>query len=311
VTESEALERYDRGPSRDELVAAGQVVDLFASEALLALDRYERSFPESATDRERQVANRLAYWWRKLEMDGEVLDPRGSDAEQILGTAAGLALDPQNEWGVSVEYAAGHASGLAVAEGRPAPATTIDDLRGRFDQEYGGEAGEPELPDDWLAQSLTRLSRASVLRDVIAAGARVSPDESLRKTTDELVRQGQQLMDQRRGLTVLEEQPPKAPSPAQWHLRNFVATAGFSAGLTAASDVAVQGGFLAVGALYATGVGLEVRKLRHAFDHWLDPAQAQLRSVRGDLINSLDGAADATQRAARSARGADRGGRGR
>ena len=84
---------YRGEPSRDELVAAQQVVDMFASEALLALDRFERSFPATATDRERQVADRLTYWWQKLELDEVRPDPRGSDAEQILGAAADLSRE--------------------------------------------------------------------------------------------------------------------------------------------------------------------------------------------------------------------------
>ncbi|GAA3101554.1 hypothetical protein JOF29_003294 [Kribbella aluminosa] len=96
-----------REPGQDELVAAQQVVDLFATEALRALDRYEQSFPADAPDRARRTADRLAHWWRRLGLDDVRLDRAGTDAEQILAKAAELSLDPDNRWGVSLQEAAG------------------------------------------------------------------------------------------------------------------------------------------------------------------------------------------------------------
>ncbi|TCC30119.1 hypothetical protein [Kribbella speibonae] len=296
---------YRGEPSRDELVAAQQVVDMFASEALLALDRFERSFPATATDRERQVADRLAYWWQKLELDEVRPDPRGSDAEQILGAAADLSRDPENQWGVSIEYASAYAANLAVMEGRMSPVTTVADLRTRFEEAYGGQASEPERADDWLGQSLTRLGRASVLRDVIAEGARVGASEALHEAADELVRQGQRLMDDRRELAVQQEVQPENQG-VRWHARNFAAAAAYGWTMTAADSVVTYAAMNLATGFYAVSVWNERRDQRTAFEHRLDPAQAQLRSVRTDLINNLDEVGAVTRRNAGALRNSNR-----
>jgi hypothetical protein len=302
MTTSPSPETYGGGPSRDELAAARQVVDLFASEALLALDRYERSFPKSETDSARQVGDRLAYWWQKLELDDVRPDPRGSDAEQILSAAGGLSVDPENKWGVSIEYASAYANNLAVVDGRTMPTTTIDDLRARFDQAYGGQASVPGRADDWLAQSLTRFARSSALRDVLAEGARVEASEPLRAAADELVRQGQRLMDDRRGLAVQRETPAKRSFGV--NARNF---AGYWAYGTALSLTGAP--FWAQVAMNTPATAMLLHSWYEQHEqrkHRLDPAQAQLRSVRTDLIKNLDEAGAVTQRSTRAVRGAGR-----
>jgi hypothetical protein len=300
--------RAHRGePSRDELVAAQQVVDLFASEALLALDRFERSFPAAATGREREVADRLAYWWQKLELDDVRVDPEGSDAEQVLAAAADLSLDPENHWGVSLEEASAQALNRAAMEGRTMPATTVADLRRNFDEAYGGRADVPDRDDEWLAQSLTRLARASVLRDVIAEGARVRLSEPVRAAADELVRQGQQLMDDRRELAVQQAKPADTRGSFLRHVRNFAGFTAYSTavGLTDAPVWAQVALNAPAGALFLAS-WREQQDQAAAFDRRLDPAQAQLRSVRTDLINNLDGPSPLTRRDTRALRGPNR-----
>jgi hypothetical protein len=278
-----------REPSRDELAAAQQVVDMFATEALLALDRYEQSFPAAATDQPRQVANRLAHWWRRLELDDVRLNPEGTDAEQILVAAADLALDPANQWGLSLEEASAQAVNRAAMEGRPMPATSVADLRKSFEDAYGDRVVLPVRDDDWLAQSLTRLARASLLRDVIAEGARVRVSKPLREAADDLIRQGQQLMDDRRDLGRRQETPINRRTVFMHQLRLASTYALYSLG------VDMTGAPLwADLALKTPAFALYLKETRDVWrDHAqtvagrLDPAQAQLRSVRNDLIGTL------------------------
>ncbi|HWD80320.1 MAG TPA: hypothetical protein VG497_15595, partial [Kribbella sp.] len=143
-------------PTRDEEAAARQVVDLFATEALLALDRYEQSFPADTPDKARRTADRLAHWWQRLGLEDVRPDRAGTDAEQILAKAAELSLDPDNEWGVSIEEASAQAISAAAAEGRPLPVKGIEDFRKEFADAYGGRAQEPNW-DAWLAESLVRF----------------------------------------------------------------------------------------------------------------------------------------------------------
>ncbi|MFC6159590.1 hypothetical protein [Kribbella jiaozuonensis] len=295
-----------REPSRDELAAAQQVVGMFATEALLALDRYERSFPAAATDRERQVADRLAHWWRRLELDGVRLDPEGTDAEQILVAAADLSLDPRNQWGLSLEEASAQAVNRAALEGRPMPATSVADLRKSFEDAYGDRVVLPERDDDWLAQSLTRLARASVLRDVIDEGAQVRVGAPLRQAADEMVRQGRQLMDDRLDLARRQEAPVsrRAAFMQQARLTSTYALYSLGVDLTGAPDWADV-------ALKVPAFALYLKESRDAWrDHSdavatrLDPAQAQLRSVRNDLLGTLATDPPTTRRDNRALRNA-------
>lgn len=293
-----------REPSRDELAAAQQVVGMFASETLLALERYEQSFPAATTDRARHVADRLAHWWRRLELDGVRLDVEGTDAEQVLVAAADLSLDPKNEWGLSLEEASAQAVNRAAIEGRTLPATSIADLRKEFDDAYGGRANLPVRDDDWLAQSLTRLARASVLRDVIAEGAQVRVSAPLRQAADEMVRQGRQLMDDRLDLARRQEAPisRRAAFMQQARLTSTYALYSLGVDLTGAplwADLALK----------APAFALYLKETRDAWqDHSdavatrLDPAQAQLRSVRNDLIGTLSTDPPTTRRDNRALR---------
>jgi hypothetical protein len=286
-------------------MAAQQVVGLFAAEAVLALDRLERSFPAGARDRERQVADRLAYWWQKLELDDVRLDREGTDAEQILAAAADQALDPENQWGVSLEEASAQAVDRAAMDGRTMPTTTVADLRKEFEDAYGGRADVPERDDTWLSQSLTRLARAGVLRDVIAEGAQVRLSAPLREAADELVRQGQQLMDDRRQLAVQQEVPAKGS--AMGHARNFAGMWAYSTavGLTGAPFWAQVAMNTPASVLFLAS-WREQQQQQKSFERRLDPAQAQLRSVRTDLINNLDGPSPVTRRDARAIRNTNR-----
>lgn len=293
-------------PSRDELVAAQQVVDLFAAEALLAIDRYEQSFPSSAPDKERRTADRLAHWWRKLELDDVRLDPEGTDAEQILVAASDLALDPENHWGLSLEEASAQAVNRAAMDGRTMPTTTIADLRKNFESAYGGRVDLPDRDDEWLAQSLTRLARASVLRDVIAEGAQVRVSEPLRAAADDLVRQGQQLMDDRLDLARRQEAPisrrPLRAQQAKITSMYFAFCTGVE--LTGAplwADLLMKTPATAV---FFKETRDAYREHDHAVATRLDPAQAQLRSVRKGIADSLDTPTPATRRDTRAIRNA-------
>ncbi|TDW21549.1 hypothetical protein [Kribbella kalugense] len=293
-------------PGRDELAAAQQVVDMFATEALLALDRYEQSFPAGDTDRARRTADRLMDWWRKLKLDDVRLDPEGSDAEQILVTAAELCFDPKNEWGVSLEEASAQAVSRAALEGRTMPTTTVADLREDFEDAYGGRAVLPERDNDWLGQSLTRLARASLLRDVIAEGAQVRVSAPLREAGDELVRQGQRLMDDRRDLARRQEAPisRRAAFAQQVRLTSTYTAYSLGVDLTGAphwADLALKAPAFA---LYMKETMANWRDHSDTVASRLDPAQAQLRSVRNDLIGTLGTGPPVTRRDNRALRNA-------
>jgi hypothetical protein len=295
-----------REPGRDELAAAQQVVDLFATEAVLALDRYEQSFPADAPDKARRTADRLAHWWQRLDLDDVRPDLAGTDAEQILAKAAELSLDPENNWGVSIEEASAQAINDASVEGRPLPAKGIEDFRKEFADAYGGGAQEPARDDTWLAESLVRFRRASVLRDVVAEGARIRVSKPLREAADELVRQGQRLMDGRVDLARRQEAPISRREVFMRQAANTSALLVWDVGVDMTGAP-----FWAEAALKVPAVGVYVKATVEAWrDHdqavatRLDPAQAELRAVRKDLTDALDTQSPATRRDHRALRDA-------
>jgi hypothetical protein len=302
--------------ARDEYAAAEQVMDLFASEALLALDKFERSFPPGDPAQPRQTADRLAYWWRRLGMDDVALSSDATDAQRILATAADLAMDPDNKWGVTIEEATSQASMRAsLFDGRPVT-QGVADLRRDFEESYGGALNLPR-DDGWLSESLTRLARASVLREVVGMGAKAKVSEQARGAADELVRQGQRLMDNRRELAAKKAEPVGGRREYIAQQLNYQATYFlYSLGVELThvpqwAELALKvpaGAYLLYKAIEAWA------DRRDAIDSRLDPAQAQLRAVRADLTRNLDGSSPLGQRdtrAIRAARGRDGGGWGR
>jgi hypothetical protein len=68
---------------RAELKAAGEVMDLFAREAVLALDRYAESLPPG---RPLEAGERFALVWRDSGLH-EVEFPNPTDSQPILRAA--------------------------------------------------------------------------------------------------------------------------------------------------------------------------------------------------------------------------------
>lgn len=307
---------------RDELAAAQQVVDLFATEALLALDRYAKSVPSYGPNK--HAGEMVARWWRKLRMDDVQLGD-GTGSERVLAAAADISLDPDNHEGLDIRMAFYHANNRAGPEGRR-EAKDLWEIRDDFKDAYGGQASEPSDHEEWFAQSLTRLARATVLRDVITQGAQVRVSEPLRAAADELVAQGRQLMKSQHELASRQAAATRQASAPAGRGSAFRRQVGLLAALAAYStaidlsgaplwaDIAMK---TPAGALYIR----EVLKDRHdqqneTLEEWpdrqttvgsaLDPAQAQLRSVRTDLINNLDAATPATRRATGTSRPTNR-----
>jgi hypothetical protein len=277
-------------PGDDELAAARQVVDVFATESLLALDKYSQSIPADATDQARQTADRLATWWRRLKMDDALLGADPTDAEQILMKAADLSLDPENDFGLSLEDAAEQADMQTGLESRPALRKGMADFRREFDEAYGGQAGVPSRADEWLEASLTRLARASLLRDVIAEGSRVQVDQPTRDAADQVVRQGQQFIGGQDRLAADRAAPDARREAVGRQARSMLGLAAYSAGvvMSGAPPLATFAMSAPVGPILLARTVSNWRAYRDAPPPGVDPAQAQLRSVRADLINTLD-----------------------
>jgi hypothetical protein len=262
---------------RAELKAAGEVMDLFAREAVLALDRYVESLPPG---RPLEAGERFAGLWRESGLH-KVEFPNPTDSQRILRAAYGLS-QTSSQRPLTVAGATRDAS-LA---GRPVT-WGIEHLRRDLEDSYGDSLEVPE-PGEWLKQSLGRLAKASVVRDAVQLGAAVrllSP--AAREQADNLVQQGLRLKDARR------EAGRSADGYRAASDRFTVDSLTYNAvSLAATSIVMAMPHWTRI-----ASVPVNVYAALKVFSSWantrsatkrLDAGQEQLRSVRADVAGVVD-----------------------
>jgi hypothetical protein len=274
--------------AEDDVAAAETVMDLLATEALLALDKFERRAPSDDPTRSQETANLLKYCWKELRLDEVEFSSEASDAQRILVAAADLAHDPENKWGVTLQGATIRAKADTFFARQGELKKGIEDFRQDFEDSYGGRATVPS-GQEWLQQSLTRLARASVLRDVVALGAKVQMSRPVQEAADNLVQHGQKLVADRNRLAARQA----AVDRGHFLSRQGSLTAGYIAYATSIDLTPtpewVQAVLKAPAVAYMFVKTMEIwRQHDDVFDR-LDSAQAQLRSVRTNATESLDG----------------------
>jgi hypothetical protein len=264
---------------RAELKAAGEVMDLFAREAVIALDLYVESLPPG---RPLEAGERFALLWRESGLH-EVEFPNPTDSQRILRAAYGLS-QTSSQRPLTVAGATRDASlaGRPVTEG-------IEDLRRDLEDSYGDSLEVPE-PGEWLKQSLGRLAKASVVRDAVQLGAAVrllSP--AAREQVDNLVQQGLRLKDARR------EVGRSADGYRAASDRFTVDRLKYGAVSLAATSIVMATPHWT--GIAAAGRAVSVYAALKVFPSWanrrsatkrLDAGQEQLRSVRADVADVVD-----------------------
>ncbi|MEU4192238.1 hypothetical protein AB0E69_10085 [Kribbella sp. NPDC026611] len=227
----------------DMSLAAQLAMDLCATEAVLMLDRFERSLPADDPQTPLLVAQHLSGPLRELGFDRpeqpvrdlQPVPPVGPTRAQLLLVAAGeLALEP--EAGLTLEKAAARA-GL---DGRPA-----EELRATYDKYYG----DGGVPAPGLRESLARTAEASILHRTAALGVKVRGNKQARDAAAGFVEQAQLVTTHRR---FLDQHP--APSRAEQYA-DYLATGAKGIGVEALAAIAqlpqpVQTAVLAAAAAY-------------------------------------------------------------
>jgi hypothetical protein len=305
----------DSPARREQREAAEQNLDLFAREAVLALDRYERSFPTGDRDTARKVGERLADLWGRYGLDEVAFDPDASDPQRILVAAAKLATAPDSR-GVTIADASQQAARDAhAAETRPVT-ENIGRLRWQLKESFGDSVEYPPA-GEWLDQSLSRLAKASVLRDVVNLGAQVQVSEAARVAAEQFVQQGQDMMADKSAVsTAAASLRQDSKTYAIRQLAYIGGSVGFNAEINSLG--------LPYWAEVISRIPAAVWMARGVTTAWADrkdlkdevkTGQQRLRSVRTDLTNTLDNAnpplGERDARAVQNARQPDRGGRGR
>jgi hypothetical protein len=273
----------------DEFLTARQVMDFVATEAVVALDRYERSFAAGDREQPHQSARRLAYWWKMLRMDEVDFGPDPTDAQRILAAAGSIATGDRTSSGLRMRDAFQLARTRARIDDGVTLSTGVDKLRSDFEAVYGGRMPEPDA-GVWLKKSLTRLAKASVLAEVLAVPAEVTLSKRVRDTANELVEQGQKLVDSQRRLQ--RAQSVSIPTRGE-ALRQQAGLSSLGVLNSVAFDQAHLPWMLEM-ALKAPGgilVAYETLRLwsdRRSAIQELESAQAALRASRPGVVSTLD-----------------------
>ncbi|MGW6281642.1 hypothetical protein [Kribbella sp. NPDC055071] len=279
-----------RTPKTGELAAIRQVMDFFAIEAVLALDRYERSFSAGNREQPQQSARRLARWWTELMMDEVDFGPDPTDAQRILAAAGSLATGSQQESGLRMQDAVDEARLRARVDDRVSLTTEIEQLRGDFESLHDGNVRVPEDNDRWLKESLTRLANASVLADVLAVPAQVTMSKRVRDTANELVGRGQELIAKQQRLHAAQAVP--IPNLGDAAGRQAALNALFmmsNYGVNAANlPYLLEAAAKAPAAAYVFYESWRLWSERKFARHELDSARTALRGVRPGLTSTLD-----------------------
>lgn len=194
-----------RSPSavRAETNAASMAADQFAREAVVALHRFEQTF-EGEPDRRRRVAERFGQLWDRAglnRVDWDAQRAQLSDAERTLVAAAGMADGPGG-W-VTVADAGKRAS----SPGRAVQSAAVVD--NQLQKAYGNQWTPPDAPV-WLEQSLGRLAKAQVVKELVGLDTKTKVDPRLRQAADRVVQQTQQLDDAGRKVTSASSKAEKA-----------------------------------------------------------------------------------------------------
>jgi hypothetical protein len=287
----------------DELVTARQVMDFVTAEAVVALDRYEKSFAAGDREQPQQSARRLAYWWKILKMDEVDFGPDPTDAQRILAAAGSIVTGDRTPSGLRMRDAFQLARTRARVDDGVTLSTGVDKLRSDFEAVYGGRMPEPDA-GVWLKKSLTRLAKASVLAEVLAVPAEVTLSKRVRDTANELVDQGQKLVDSQR--RVAKAQAVPIPTLGQ--------AASQQAGISAVgvlNSTAVDQGHLpwmlemalkAPGGVWVAYQTLRLWSDRRSAMQELESAQAALRASRPGVISTLDAAGQVPSRDVKAVR---------
>ncbi len=293
-------------------------MDLYARDALVALQDLGRSFGSNDTTRGREVGVRLLQYWEQLgmdELDWSGLD-RG-DAERILAGVAEVARRPGDGW-----RADPISQGSQLAAGRRPLRENADTIRNRTIAETGPPAADQGTPDDRLRRSLARMATARVIRDVVDLPTTTQGSEPVRRAAEQVVDEAVRLGDRRRDLERATEAvggAERAVDDARWSLVRTTAVSGVAVNLAGAltdslpADSAIGAAALAYCAYRYAGV----RRLEGVLRTNEDSVDHQRRSVadqRAGLDQSVDAAATVTApRRQQSSRrdGTDNGRRGR
>lgn len=323
------LRRFLQGPDaassgrsaavRDlERRAADQTVDLYARDALVALQDFASSFGSNDPDRGREVGVRLLQYWEQLGMDE--LDWSGSDrgdAERILAAVAEIAHEPGD--GPRTDPIS-RASRLAA--GRRPLRENADTIRNRTIAESGEPSQDEGTPDDRLRRSLARMATARVIRDVVDLPTTTRGSEPVRQAAQQAVDEALRLGDRQRDLERANDSVGRAErhvDDARWNFAKVGlvsgAGSGFLAGFSDSTIVGatIRGAAFAYCAYRFVGVYQLEGELRTSRES-LDTRRGEVVDQRAGLDQAVDAAASVTapRRQQTSRRdGTDNGRRGR
>jgi len=272
----------DRATKAMNIGIAEDVMELFAREALVALDRYVNSLPDKQKGR---AGKDFATLWQELKLGEVQFTEPASEGQRILQEAYRLSETLEiRPLTVELAQARAHLGG-------PREMAVFAGMKDDF-EDYIDSSNLPE-PHEFLRRSLGRLAKAATVREVIQAGAAlrfvdVGNSES-RKQAAAVLEQGKKLAPARSRVNVRKRIRHNAED-------EFDAAAGLTTigGAATAIVLSTHGTPMVASVALAAAEGLAlaatfargsrgVRAVRN-----LTKSQEQLASVRDAVAGAVD-----------------------
>jgi hypothetical protein len=267
--------------------AADDVIDIFAWEALVALQKYAEHLGEDHPDTPAKVGDLLVRTWDDAGLDLAEWPEESelSDAQALLRTAVDSAVRFPGVGGT----VRGAVDDLATVQQR-FPARTVGEVASELERAYGRPL-VTSSPAHWLRSSLGRVAAARLVRDTVGLEARAEAGPEAREWAQRILRESEMHgYDRDQGVDRAEQHERQVAGTWKGKVATLAAAVAGVAGLdyavTGDVDQWLSGGAVVV--YVASRLALNYRDQRRDASRGVGTAQEQNRSGRSDLGGSLD-----------------------
>lgn len=271
---------------RTERDVADDVVTMFAQDALVALQDFERSFDGDDPGLAREVGGRFRRYWSQAGLDGLDWSGERDDPQKIVAAVAELANSESGEATV------GEASLLVASRGMLQHG--VDDMRADVVVDDGPHAPDPT---ERLRESLARLGKARVFRDLVDLQTTIGVSSDVRVAVERAVDEAERLGDDQRYRAPVLAARDQAEAR---HVRAKIARNGLGSG-TGLNIITSSDRLTSAVIAVAVCVNLELFRMRRhgqyvAADRSLQPYDQAVVHQHERLGQALDALPTATQR---------------
>lgn len=289
--------------------AADDVIDIFAWEALVALQKYEEYLGEDDPATPAAVGGLLVRTWNEagLDLAEWTAHPDRSDAQALLRAAVNSAVRYPDAGG-TVQGAVSDLAG--DVERRRFPGLTVGEAATEMERAYGQPFVNAD-PAQWLRNSLARVAAARLVRDTVGLEARAEPGPEAQRWARRILLDSElHVHDQQQAVGIAQQHQREVAGSWRGKVVKLAAAVAGYAGLDYAFTGDVNQWFSVGLVAIAVGSGLarSYRDDRRQAHQGVGSAQAQNRGDRSHLAAALDQFGEQYRPPSPGARGRPKGG---